>query len=1749
MAMRFYYPMRNGFFIPGLASQPVEGTVLPYLRPLSGGVPQGDPVTGTPLTITYRPAWPDAVPELRIGETLTLPKFGLPQVRGQSSARVLYEQSVAIKGSGNPSVVLHDSTRAKSVALAAIPTSIATTGYQGRTYFQRLAPHLQQRVYATSGSNPQLIFLGEFVDEIAGEDYLHLNVLSAEDVAALKGLAEVTDVDKAAWDDTIDALSTTVETFIENPAQKGSYIVGGSVVVDGTSLAEIHASDAAVDSYAMTSTGAAAGYVSLLFADGEAFTPQGDPVTISVIKVVPELYKGDMKVDFPGNPLDEQVSLRHSGDFAARPDDYEFDWRYAPGGEIPPVYEYGAPQAVLNNGTTWTLVRNPGTAWKTTTSVGVPRTLMIYDANHPGGDSPGVLMQSQTPVDFSAGLPGDIIFSADLSNSLDGLVLYINGIVALGFRAPEPFENTAPSSGLSAGGLPGQFRLSTNYFSKGLNTISVALYSTADPLFTSSVNFRLEAVTKEDRVDPDAYPSSPWLKPGGTLLNQITIGGSPTAPLGDPLLVMQDNSFTLRYRPKLGSGGVLTEGAAVQDDIEWSEWLDPKLVPGWVKRVLDAINPYNQRMTDLFNNAVNTDVSVITQAGTRWEGDIALNLDNVNDAGLIEIYETILNRAKLFSIDNGYDLPGTNDALLLAAGYLNDLYVVLGNEAYADAANPTISLDDQQTVTEVSSSRFSFEGQVATVMEEELALLRGRDDFLSTSVNIAPAYNRLYWNYTNGIDSGEVLYAVNYNIKEKAGSSTANGIIDAADAQRMFPQSHGDAYGHYLTALTGYYKLLTNPHFTWIPRSETVLVLGQNVAVDYFDERKFAGAAADLARSAEQILGLTCRQTYQDDKSAGWGHFRDNQVNSQTGVRRQWGVDEWTSRATQGAYFHWVNGNAMLPDVDTDPTHTGIRKVDRGTVPELGLLAASGDSFQTLIDRANAFLNPLGLSPDAIAFDISPAELKAGNSHFEQIHQRALTAVLNAKGSFDQAGRMTRLLRNQENQIDEFNTAIEDGERAFNYKLIDLYGSPYPGDVGPGKTYGQGYDGPDLANWFVVDRPSGLVDTSGPLSIEARVLVNLPDFTGLDLMEINDSATGGTDIAVRTIHLSPSPFAQFSEDWFPGTDTGQRRVTGQLQQALTNAQLAYIAVQAANASLENEYLAFDRKLMLMRELIRYHQNISSERSDSMEKQRVLSSAALSLEVTAGLAKMAYESTKETSDATADAFPKMAGFSNDFSGFLRWSVKAVSFVIGKTFKIAALNADKAAKGMEALKKVEEIRLANMLAQLGFSYEEQQAAYELEMQFEEMTDGYYEIARLSLQLQKATEEVRTLIACGDRLQLEREIFRKRAATLVQGYRTRDVAFRTFRNEALEQYRTLFDLAGRYTYLAAKSYDYETGLLGTAQGRGIFNRIVASRALGDLSGGVPQATTSTLGDAGLAGTMAQLAADFSVAEGRLGINNPDSNGTLFSLRHELFRILNDPDSTEDDEAWQQTLEQHIVSDLMADPDAATHCRNLRKPDGSRVPGIIIPFTSTIRHGYNWFGLPLAGGDHNFSPSNFATKIYAAGMVMDGYVGMDPYAIGTPGAGSPASGDADALAATPYVYLIPTGTDYMLAPAFGDTGVVRAWNVADQALPLPYNLGATDFNDTGLFDANGTLSEQPWILRKHQAFRPVNDPAFFYSLIPQEFSSSRLVGRSVWNGGWKIVIPAYSLLDDEQEGLNRFVRSVDDIRIFLRTYSNSGN
>lgn len=1770
--MKFWYPMRAGFFIPGLAFQPAAGTPLPYLRPLSGTTPLGDAVTGDPLTITYAPTWPANAPELRVGETLTRAKFGLPGVYGQTSAQVLYQQSLAGwsatagTATSSSSVVLHDPFREKTFALGTpggltiLPTSILTTQSNGKFYFQRLAPHLQPYVYfdPIRGASGTLVFLGKFFAETLGEDYVALNVLSAADRQRLIDLVATGDANLALWTSAIDALTTTVQTFVADPLKKGSYTPDASLTVSvpAATSATVKSSDTAVVNYAVTSTGLGSGWVTMVFGDGRAFTPEGEAVNLQLFRVAPQLYPGEVKVITAANPLDEQVTLRHTADFAAKPEDYEFDWRYAPpqGGMAPPVYTYSMTSRLDSNG--WKQLQNPIGLRPTTTemanalTVSLPRQLTIKNASYSSAAAaPGIVLRSGTGVDFSTtGVPSMIVFSADIDDYA-GFVVSINDITAISYKVPGATASATPTSGLvttGQGGLKKQFVLDENYFRKAVNKIEIALYTSADVGALSSVNFALHASQETDQV---AITGSPWTQPNGTLSNIITVGGSPTSPLGSPLLVMSDNYFTMRYRPKIAKGNLLATGTN-QSTVAWSRWTDAKLIEGWVKRVLAGINPFNQRMSDLGSNAVSTDVSVLTQAGKRWEGNVALSLSNINDFGLIEIYETLLSRAKTISIDAGYDYGAANDALLLAAGYLNDLYVILGNEAYADAADPTISLDSSGVATEVSTTRFAFEGQAANVLEEELMLLRGRDDSQAPGVRINPVYNRLVWNYTRGIDSGEALYALNYNITDKPGSSTANGVVDAADAQRMFPQGHGDAYGHYLSALTGYYKLLQNPKFTWTPRIEAVTVLGQPVAVDYYDERKFADAGSALARTAQQILNLTYRQTFKDDPSAGWSQLRDGKLNPNTGVTRNWGVDEWAARAIQGSYFNWVVGNALLPDRDTNPQHSGISVIERRTVPSLQEIALAGGSLQTTLDSANARLNPLGLSPGAIAFDISPADLKAGKSHYEQIYERALRAANNAKGAFDQAAKMARLLRTQAISVDSYSGMIADQEAAYVRQLVDIYGKPYSGEVGPGKVYAQGYNGPDTLEWFIVDRPAGmLVDTTMTTTATITVPKNFRQFSGFSLDDIK-SSYDNTDTQTRQIVIQQNRFLQYSDLWANGTGTlGTRPVTGTLQQALLDSQQAQVELVALVERYKGRKEIFNRRAELYAEMVRVGDLAGATEASYLATIKAKRYLAANLNSSAQTLALAATAIDDIMTATSEYVPRFVGFSMDVLRPASAAIETVGVAAKIVFNIASGAISIAADRVSVDQEQTQTDMEQALAAINSTYEDAQIVYEYELMYRELVQSHFDIAAAALKFQRASEQVNKQIDNGTRLLAEREVFRQRAAAIVQGYRTRDVVFRTFRNEALEQYRSLFDLASRYTYLSAKSYDYETGLLGSTSGQAVLDTIVSSRALGDLTGGVPQSTAGTTGDAGLAGAMARIQTDWSVAKSRLGINNPDQNGTLFSLRRELFRLRDDPTITTDDTAWRQQLEQSIVPNLLADPDVAALCRNLQKPDGSAVPGIIIPFRTAVQHGQNFFGLQLADGDHAFSPSNFSTKIYSVGVVLSGYVGMDPNLNGSTVPTVIFASTPNALSATPYVYLIPTGTDYMRSPPLGETDQIRGWKVADQALPLPFNLGATAFSSGSYVSSNGTLSETPWVLRKHQAFRPVSDPSLFYSSIPAEFTNSRLVGRSVWNSGWKIVIPAYALYSNEQEGLNRLTASVTDIKLFLRTYSNAGN
>jgi len=1506
IVMRYFYPMQPGFFFPG-ENPPPAGSNLPFLD-VRAGTP------GTPINVRYLTTWPDSVPELRAGETLVNARNGLPQIAGQSSVEVLYQQSLPTQD--RTSVRLMDPVRTRSVALAQLPLDLGTRIRAGILYFPALPPHLEGRVrYDPVARRLQL--RGEFVEPPAGESYLLLNVLTPRDRAVVASLSG-----DPAWQDAVAALAAEAEDVVEVPADSPGF-----------------------DSLALTAgDGQGTGYVTLAFGNSTNLSAPAEPISLSLIKVTCPLYRGELKAVESPNPLAEQLTLRHSGDFAGHPGDFEFEWR-----TLPP----------------------------------------------------------------SDGLPPP--------------------------RPPEQWTRFQPTPANGRGAV------------------------------------------------------------------DITLSGP-------GLYTLSDNYFVCRYRRASGT-------SPCGDD--WSAWTAPMLAEGWIKRVLAGIGPFEQRVQDYQDTQVNTIVSMISQAGARARGDVALNLEAVNEVGLIEFYETVLRRGLNLSIEGAppVDYPPANDALLLAAGRLADLYLLLGNEAYADAADPTIAFGtDNGIYGSQATSLHCFMNQTASLLEEELALLRGRDNSKLPSVQTYPAYNRLLWNFTRDITGGEVAYALNYNIRNVNGDVA--GAINEADARRLYPQGHGDAWGHYLTAIKNYYRLLRSPHFTWVPRIEAVLVGGVPVSVDYLDERKFAAAAAARARTGAEIVNLTFRSDYVDTPQKPW------QSQADTDPNRAWSLTDWASRAGQGALFDWVVANAILPDADPDPNHTGIQKVERAGIRELPEIAEAFRQIQEQADQADQGRNPLGLANNGVPFDLDPGAVAEGKTHFEQIHARATDALENAVAVFDHANASTQLLRRQADDANDFQQRVVDSEADFNNRLIEIFGTPYADDIGPTGAYPTGYEGPDIYHYDYVDAPE----------VPGGVTSQQPTIQ-FELAEANVLGNGALSQVTRPVvfHFSPQGFGLEK----PSGWTGQRDAPGEIQ-------IARGALLESIRRLERGVSEYENLMDQMEDAarsLRAELDLNSSQIAIRQRQIAtitgLDDEIRGLRARASAIRRVAQGANNAALFVAEALPRVVGLASD-----AFSAKsAVLRLIGRNLLLAAdatatLKEESAAELQDEKNRqaaLTELELFSL--QAGFSQQERLRALEQLVRTE--FPARLELAALEQSVGQASGRYSAGVARGLRLLEERTRFRQKTASQVQQYRHRDMAFRIFRSDALQKYRAQFDLAARYAYLAAKAYDYETCLRpGDNRGPGsaFLTSIIRSRSLGLIGPSGPLQGSGS-GDPGLADPLAKMNANWNlVLKGQLGFNNPQTETGRFSLRNELFRVLSGPTGGE---RWREVLENHVVPNVLALPEFQRHCIPF-SPTQPVEPAIVIPFATTINFGLNLFGWPAGGGDNDYDSTKFATKVRSVGVWFSGYNNL--------GGG---------MINTPRVYLFPVGLDLMRAPTQGDP-YIREWRILDQALPVPFPLRPGDLGDRS-WRPDDSLSEDFAAIRRFGRFRAFHDSGNFNPA--ETISDSRLIGRSVWNTRWLLIIPAGTLHTDRNEGIQRFIHGalrqngtrdgngVSDIKIFFQTYAYSGN
>ena len=1226
-----------------------------------------------------------------------------------------------------------------------------------------------------------------------------------------------------------------------------------------------------------------------------------------------------------------------------------------------------------------------------------------------------------------------------------------------------------------------------NKLSEQLNVLYTA------PLGDSSDNYVFEWRKRLPAADgrvPESGLQDWELKESGAGLTSILLGGA-----GANLAELVNTFYEMRYRAVEGTKPYeMTQGA-------WSAWCGPTLAEGWVQRVLNNVTPFAQRLSDFYNNAAELNYTMNEQIGGPYRGDVALNDANLENVGLIELYQTVLNKAESLSLSLRINDMNANKQLMEAASRLADLYALLGDEAYSDAANPTIGISattpSPALYDATSCATYCFANQVPSLLDEELALLRGRSAAVAPNMTTYPYYNRLMWNFTKGITQGEMAYVQNYGI---IGS---DGEITPEQAAEMYPQGHGDAYGHYLSALWGYYRLLRNPYFEWgNPGMMEMLVADSIVNMDYEDEQKFAMAAAKLAQTGLEVVDLTARKTWRDqggDSAAGY--FDSN-------TDQGFGFGQWAVRTGLGALYNWATVNSLLPTNETASAFAdhSIADVTRDTVPALSLISEAFESLDRKVNMLDSGLNPLGLSDNAIPFDIDPAKLAAGTSHFDQILARAERALDNAGTVLSYANkfgsRLSQIL------VDEGNDIADQETLEFNYNkdLIAIYGTPYPDDIGPSGTYPQGYEGPDIYHYQYVDLSQyGLDELDSKMSYTAYVKVPLnDDFGGAPGAKTDDTVTIAYNVTPGGMLVKPSAW------------TGVRGSEGSIQTAYRDFLQAYNNVKTRvryyedmEDDLAEAITACTAQLKNANKIERLKESLSALKLANSVVKGVTDVVINVAETSEGVAEIVKEAVVDSAPTwivagLAAGTDAMRAASGAPANAVRLGIKTGADI---TKRVAKSVQDAASAAVDAIENSMDIAMADMEnydAWVELHWEMVERCFAVETAAYDLQDAYAALVA-------AEAAYRQEVAKGSALMAEREMVRKQLSNNAVAKRYTDMYLRVQRNRALSKFNSAFDIAQRYVWQLAKVYDYETGLLSSDRqaGDAFLREIVATRALGDK--GIAVVADGT--DGGLWDVVTRMKANWDVFGPTIGANNQDNATKWFSLRYSLFRIK--PDSS-GDAAWRRELAKYKVDDIFANEEVKRYCKPLQSVNstpGEPEPGFIIPFSTTVNLAENVFGKPLIGGDDAFSSSDYAIRIQAVGV---DFVGYNALTVAT----------QLGLGAEPDIYLVPVGNDYMRTPS-GRSNQILAYKVIDQVLPLPYQVGASELSDddwlasfTGL---DGTVDSAATI-RRHSTMR-----------VGSETTSTRLVGRSVWNDRWLLVIPAASLSSNRAQAFKTFINGLD--------------
>lgn len=801
-------------------------------------------------------------------------------------------------------------------------------------------------------------------------------------------------------------------------------------------------------------------------------------------------------------------------------------------------------------------------------------------------------------------------------------------------------------------------------------------------------------------------------------------------------------------------------------------------------------------------------------------------------------------------------------------------------------------------------------------------------------------------------------------------------------------------------------------------------------------------------------------------------------------------------------------------------------------------------------------------------------------------------------------------LRDQ-NASSDYSRMVADEEAAIERRLIEIYGYPYDDDIGPGKTYPQGYSGPDIYHYYYVETydldGSGGINgtyrgvTSGDGSYGRYIDVVVDDYqlittnvTGTFEAPINESLSdNGTlgNIIVGAISWYQDKLAtvgEYIDPWSKYTgicstnyvlpvavvDTagdgldgkvdytfsvaawtnapwvasyyvgengftpkpqnfhGQRKAEGEVQIALNGyaAQLAAIDVKA------NALFAVNEKLQgLIDELTSLDYKTQMGYVTDAAKKEVESYIAACKKNAEAVEKtlVALKEFKDTlTESGVEAFPKLTGFSFDLTSAGRAALLALKSGVNELLNEQISDQTKKIKECEKAVTDLDDALTKQFSAWMNNADRQEKIAAIKEQTALVKSALADLEVTFMAANETRMNYAKIVAEGDELQVERERLRIQWAADLSQSRYRNMMYQIMRNDELARYNEAFEQAAKYTFLAAKAYDYETGLLQSdsrnTAGREFMTSIVKARALGRFAENGQPLGGGNEGDPGLADIMFRMEQNWEALKTRLGFNNAQTDLDSFSLRRDLFKKAFDADG---DAAWRTALGNCWVDDLKTHPVFAQYCQPF-DPMEAVEPGFVIPFHTTIAARKDLFGNDLMGGSTAYSSTYFATKLRAVGVWIEG---------------ENATG---ALPTRPEVYLVPSGLDYMRVPikSSSTSGVAyRSWQVVDQVLPVPYSLAESDWESTDWSMLKDIFSNELCTQRRHPAIR-AKVGATFDELSTMTYNA-RLVGRSVWNDQWFIFIPAAALNASDEMAKRNFLDNVRDIHLNFKTYSLSGN